>query len=100
MSKSKPVMDWQAIKAEVHRRGMTLTELAIRSGLHSSLLRKLRTTTHYEGQATLAAFIEQKPEQLWPTRYPKKHSGILNTAKYPPLESQKSNAVADTRVAA
>lgn len=88
MSKSKPVMDWQAIKAEVHRRGMTLTELAIRSGLHSSLLRKLNTTTHYEGQATLAAFIEQKPSS----------SGRLDTpgtlldfeySKIPPVRKSK-----------
>lgn len=100
MSKIKPVMDWQAIKAEVHRRGMTLTELAIRSGFHKSLLRKLNTATHYEGQAALAAFIDQKPERLWPTRYPRKNSGILDTSKWPPLESQKSHAVADTRAAA
>ncbi|MCA1492733.1 helix-turn-helix domain-containing protein [Ensifer sp. NBAIM29] len=100
MSKTKPVMDWQAIKAEVHRRGMTLTELAVRSGFHSSLLRKLNTVTHYEGQAALAAFIDQKPEKLWPTRYPKKHSGILDSAKWPPLESQKSNTAADMRAAA
>lgn len=92
MSKQQPAMDWQAIKAEVHRRSMTLTELAVRSGFHKSLLRKLNTITHYEGQAALAAFIDQKPEKLWPSRYPKKSSGILDTAKYPPLESQKSNA--------
>lgn len=100
MGKPKTVLDWQAIKAEVHRRGMTLTALAVRSGFHQSLLRKLNTTTHYEGQAALAAFIDQKPEDLWPTRYPKKTSGILDTAKWPPLESQKSNAPADIRAAA
>ncbi|UXT99419.1 helix-turn-helix domain-containing protein [Agrobacterium tumefaciens] len=100
MSKHKPIMDWQAIKAEVHRRGMTLTELAVRNGFHRSLLRKLNTTTHYNGQAALAAFIDQKPENLWPTRYPKKSSGILDSAKWPPLESQKSNASADMMVAA
>lgn len=100
MSKRKPVMDWEAIKAEVHRRGMTLTELAIRSGLHPSILRKVKTMTHYAGQAALAAFIGQKPENLWPDRYPKKSSGILDTAKWPPLESQNSNASTDMQVAA
>lgn len=99
MNKRKPVMDWQAIKAEVHRRGMTLTELAVRNDFHCSLLRKLNTTTHYKGQDVLAAFIDQKPEDLWPTRYPKKSSGILDSAKWPPLESQKSNASIDMRVA-
>lgn len=100
MSKRKPIMDWEAIKAEVHRRGMTLTELAVRSRLHPSILRKVKTMNHYAGQAALAAFIDQKPEDLWPTRYPKKSSGILDTAKWPPLESQKSNASTDMRVAA
>lgn len=100
MSKRKPIMDWEAIKAEVHRRGMTLTELAIRSSLHPSILRKVKTMTHYAGQAALAAFIDQKPESLWPDRYPKKSSGILDTAKWPPLESQNSNASTDMQVAA
>lgn len=100
MSKRKPIMDWEAIKAEVHRRGMTLTELAVRSGLHPSILRKVKTMTHYAGQAALAAFIDQKPESLWPDRYPKKSSGILDTAKWPPLESQNSNASTDMQVAA
>lgn len=100
MSKRKPIMDWEAIKAEVHRRGMTLTELAVRSGLHPSILRKVKGTTHYAGQDALAAFIDQKPEDLWPKRYPKKSSGILDTAKWPPLESQNSNASTDMQVAA
>ena len=100
MSKRKPIMDWEAIKAEVHRRGMTLTELAVRSGLHPSILRKVKTMPHYPGQEALAAFIDQKPENLWPDRYPKKNSGILDTTKWPALESQKSNAAVDKRVAA
>lgn len=100
MSKKTPAMDWEAIKAEVHRRGMTLTELAVRSGLHPSILRKVKTMTHYPGQEALAAFINQKPEDLWPKRYPKKSSGILDTAKWPPLESQNSNASTDMQVAA
>lgn len=100
MSKKKPIMDWEAIKAEVHRRGMTLTELAGRSGFHPSILRKVKTMTHYAGQDALAAFIGQKPEDLWPDRYPKKSSGILDTAKWPPLESQKAAVHTDMQVAA
>ena len=100
MSRKQPIMDWEAVKAEVHRRGMTLTELAVRSGLHPSILRKVKSTPHYAGQTALATFIGQKPESLWPDRYPKKSSGILDTAKWPPLESQKSNALADMRAVA
>ncbi|WP_273794728.1 helix-turn-helix domain-containing protein [Brucella intermedia] len=100
MSKKKATMDWLDIKSEVHRRGMTLTELAKRSGLHPSILRKVKTMTHYAGQEALAAFIGQKPENLWPDRYPKKSSGILDTAKWPRLESQKSNDAFDRKAAA
>jgi len=99
MGKAKPLMDWEGIKAEVHRRKMTLTELAVRHGLHSSLLRKVKSTTLYEAQAVLAAFIDQKPEDLWPDRYPKKTSAIFDSAKWGPAEGQKSRAAAD-RVAA
>lgn len=99
MSKKKPTMDWEAIKAEVHRRGMTLTELSIQCGFHSSILRKVKSSTHYGGQAALARFINRRPEDLWPERYPKKSSGILDTAKWPRLQSQKSQAFSDKKAA-
>ncbi|TYC53816.1 transcriptional regulator [Rhodobacterales bacterium] len=99
MSKKQPTMDWEAIKAEVHRRGMTLTELSIQCGFHSSILRKVKSTTHYRGQSALAGFINCKPEDLWPERYPKKSSSILDTAKWPRPESQKCQALPDKKAA-
>ena len=99
MSKKKPIMDWLDIKTEVHRRNMTLTQLSERSGFHPSIMRKLGKTTHYASQEALAAFIDKKPEDLWPDRYPKKTTSILDTTKWPPLESQKSNAALDRKAA-
>jgi len=95
MSKAKPSMDWEGIKAEVHRRKMTFTELAVRHGMHPSLIRKVKSATLYEAQAVLAAFIDQKPEDLWPDRYPRKTSAIFDSAKWGPAEGQKTLRPAD-----
>lgn len=97
MRKKQPVMDWQAIKAELHRRGMTLTELGKRNGINPGTFRSVPTRTHYAAQAAIAEFIDQKPEDLWPDRYPKGGPRILDTAKFPPVASQKSVAVDDSR---
>lgn len=90
-------MDWLDIKLEVHKKRMTLTELAIRNGLHPSICRKVKNMTNYKAQAAIAEFIGRKPEDLWPERYPQGKPCILDTKKYPPIESQKSNAAADTK---
>ncbi|MGR3822496.1 MAG: helix-turn-helix domain-containing protein [Salipiger marinus] len=98
--KPAPALDWPAIKAEVHRRGMTLTELAKRTGLPDTACRRVSTVTHYGGQKAIAEFIGYKPEQLWPDRYPKGKPRILDTNKFPPLASQKVGAHADKERAA
>lgn len=95
--KKQPALDWHGIKAELHRRGMTLTELAKRSGMDPSTCRKVRSRTHYGAQDVIASFIGRKPEDLWPERYPKGKPSILDSAKFPPVASQKSGDVADSR---
>lgn len=96
----EPALDWPGIVAEVHRQGMTLTELAKRNGLPSGACRKIPNQGHYKAQQVLAEFLGYKPEQLWPTRYPKGKPRILDTAKYPPVASQKDGRNADVRSAA
>lgn len=100
MKKTQPAMDWPAIKAEVHRRGMTLTALAERNGLHPTACRKVNTRTHYAAQDLIAAFIDQKPESLWPDRYPKGKPRILDTNKFPPVASAKGRSGNDKAEAA
>lgn len=95
-----PALDWPGIVAELHRRGMTLTELARRSGLHAAVCRQVKDRTNYKGQKVIAEFLELKPEALWPDRYPKGKPRILDTNKYPPMASQKADAIADKRAAA
>ncbi len=92
--------DWPAIKAELHRRGMTLSELAKRAGVSHGSFSHVATRLNYPAQTAIAEFIGEKPETLWPSRYPKKTSSILNTAKNPRKESQKGYADADKARAA
>ncbi|GHC41762.1 MAG: hypothetical protein BGP11_08270 [Rhodobacterales bacterium 65-51] len=96
----EPALDWPGIVAEVHRQGMTLTELAKRNGLPVNACRKISSQGHYKAQQVLAEFLGYKPEQLWPTRYPKGKPRILDTAKFPPVASQKADAAADKKAAA
>lgn len=98
--KKQPKMDWPGIKAELHRQGMTLTELAIRNGLPSGAVRKLQTVRHYPAQEVLAKFLGYAPEDLWPDRYPKGGPRILDRTKFPPVASQKSGDPADKKAAA
>ncbi|WP_323790093.1 helix-turn-helix domain-containing protein [Thalassovita sp.] len=100
MSKPKPVMDWPAVVAELHRNGMTLTELARRNDLNPSVFRQVKTRTNYKAQTIIAEFIGQKPEKLWPGRYPKGGPRILDTKKYPPMASQKGTDKPDKADAA
>lgn len=100
MTRKQPVLDWLGIKAELHRRGMTLTALGERTGINPGTVRKVGTRPHYKAQEVIAAFIGRKPEDLWPDRYPRKRASILDTAKYPRAASQKSYVATDSRGAA
>jgi len=96
----EPAMDWPGIVAEVHRQGMTLTELAKRNGLPETACRKVSSQGHYKAQQVIAEFLGYKPEQLWPDRYPKGKPRILDTKKFPPVASQKDGASTDRSAAA
>ena len=96
----RPAMDWPGIVAELHRQGMTLTELAKRHGLPANACRAVPSRGHYKAQQAIAEFLGMKPEALWPERYPKGKPRILDTAKFAPAASQKGDAPADKKAAA
>lgn len=100
MTKQDPVMDWPGVLAEIHRRGMTLTELAKRNGLNPNVFRQVKSRPSFKTQQIIADFIGQKPELIWPSRYPKGKPRILDTKKFPPVASQKASRDADRQVAA
>lgn len=97
MTKRKPKMEWPEIVAKLHLGGMTLTELARRNDIPVGSCTRVRGQTHFKAQQAIADFIGEKPEDLWPDRYPRKTSRILDTTKFPPVASQKGNATADSR---
>lgn len=96
----EPKMSWAQIKEELHERGMTLTELSARLGVSKTICTKVKTQTNYRAQAAIAEFIGEKPEDLWPSRYPKGRPHVLDTNKYPPVHSQKATADTDKVAAA
>jgi Ner family transcriptional regulator len=100
MKQQEPTMDWPAIVADLHRRGMTLTELANRNDIAPYTIRKVKSVTHYKSQAAIAEFLGQKPEDLWPSRYPKGKPRILDIAKNPRPERKNAQAAADKQDAA
>ncbi len=95
MAQRKPALEWPQIVAELHVRGMTLLELAKRNGLPRGSCGRVKGQTHYKAQKAIADFIGHKPEDLWPERYPIGKPRILDTAKFPPVASQKSSDAAD-----
>lgn len=96
----KPAMDWPGIVAEIHRQGMTLTELARRNGLPDGACRRCLSYPNFKAQQVIADFLGMKPEALWPERYPRGKPRILDTKKFPPVATQKAALPADKKDAA
>ncbi|MBB4955361.1 Ner family transcriptional regulator [Agrobacterium vitis] len=88
------------ILCEIQERGMTLEQLALRNGRNPASFRHVWKRPNKINEAIIADFIGQKVSTLWPNRYPKTNTRIYDSAKHGPLESQKSNASVDKRVAA
>lgn len=100
MKKQEPVMDWPAVIAALHRRGMTLTGLAKLNGLNPDVFRQVKSRTNYKAQALIADFIGVKPEEIFPSRYPIGKPRIFDTNKYPVGSTGKKPIRADEKDAA
>jgi len=66
---NQKVWDRHAIKAEIHRRGQTLTRLALAAGLDPSACRSALMRPSPGGEAAISAFLGIPPQILWPDRY-------------------------------
>lgn len=100
MTQRKPKLQWAEILAKLHLEGMTLTELARINDISVGSFTRVKGQTHYAAQQIIADFIGEKPEDLWPDRYPKGKPRILDRTKFPLVASQKAPAGADKRDAA
>ena len=87
-----------SIKAEVQRRGESLTGLAIDAGLEESACRVALVRRNIRGEQAIAAFLGVPVEDLWPDRYkaPKRKT----IAERRRLASQKQASAVDIGEAA
>lgn len=74
-----PAWDRHSIKAELHRRGMTLSALAERIGMKPNSFGHVWTRTNRKAEAAIADFLQVPVEQLFPDRYPVKTTRILDS---------------------
>ncbi|PYE87537.1 helix-turn-helix domain-containing protein [Phyllobacterium leguminum] len=88
------------IKKQLEDRSMTLTGLAEMHGLNPNTFRAVWSRTVRPAERALADFLNVPVEELFPDRYPIRKTRILDTSKYPSLESLKSNAAFDRKAAA
>ena len=88
---TNPEWDSHSIKAELHRRGMTLTRLAEIKGLNPNSFRAVWTRTHRKAEAAIAEFLDVPVARLFPDRYPIRSSSILHS-KYDPVPASAKKA--------
>lgn len=100
MTKSKPkVWHPEDIKAEVRKKGTTLSRLATDHGRHESLCRAALLRSSPVGERLIADFLNVPPEQLWPTRYAEtgerragRHVRDENSLKHAAVHGQNAGA--------
>ena len=85
-------MDRHAIKAEVHRRGETLTSLAIKAGLNPSACRQGLLGVSRPGAEVIAEFIGVPFRELFPTLYFRMRHSEKNTIATHTANQQKQKA--------
>lgn len=86
--------DQHAIKAELHRRGMTLTRLAEINDLNPKTFRSVWARTHRKAETAIASFLGVPVEELFPTRYPIRSSRLLSS-KFQAGSASRNNSMRD-----
>ncbi|MCA1242977.1 helix-turn-helix domain-containing protein [Stappia stellulata] len=74
-----PTWDQHSIKAELHRRGMTLSALAESIGMKPNNFGHVWKRTNRKAEKAIADFLGVPAEQLFPDRYPIKKTRILSS---------------------
>lgn len=92
--------DKHAIRAEVTRRGATLTGIALEAGLSEGACRQALSRRHIAGEKALAKFLGVRPEALWPERYAKPSPWAKRILDGHAAASQNGVAKPDRSVAA
>ncbi|MFG1409475.1 helix-turn-helix domain-containing protein [Xanthobacter sp. VTT E-85241] len=101
MTKSSPVVwDRHAIKAEVHRRGTTLTAIAVNAGIEESACRSALLRRSHAGEKALADFLGVQPQIIWPERYCKPSPWAQRSRSKGKMASQNDGHATDMGAAA
>ncbi|WP_338726583.1 helix-turn-helix transcriptional regulator [Shewanella baltica] len=66
--------DWHSadVKCALEKSGTNLTKLAREHGLAPATLRNIFRMRWPKGERIVAAALNEKPENIWPSRYEKK----------------------------
>lgn len=93
-----PKWDRHSIRAELARRGFTLTGLALDNGLYESACRQALDGRSKAGSLVIAKALETTVQELWPDRYLKRPRNSATSGA--PTASPKCVADADREQAA
>lgn len=88
-----------SITAEIHRQEMTFGALAEGAGITLKTFSQVWTRTNRKAEKAIADFLEMKPDELWPDRYPIRSTRILSSKNERRAASQKAAAAPDRRAA-
>ena len=72
--------DNHEIKAELARRGYTLTGLALENGLHESACRRALSSSCQSGAMVIAKTLGVTVQELWPGRYIRRRANTATPA--------------------
>jgi lambda repressor-like predicted transcriptional regulator len=98
MTRTDEAWDRFRIKAEVHRRGKTLTEIAIEAGLAESACRMALTGGSRKGALALSDFLDVPMHLLFPGLYLRVRPTRREPTPKPSPESRQNNGrVTDDR---
>ncbi|MGO1078292.1 helix-turn-helix domain-containing protein [Inquilinus sp. CA228] len=79
------------VRAWVHIKGKTLTQVAINAGLQPAACRIALGTAHYAGESAIAQYLGKTPEELWPRRLADR-AERKNKAQRPAAHREKRSA--------
>lgn len=65
------VADWdrEDVKAEIRKRGLTMTDLSVLHDYTDSAVRKALKSPWPAVEKIIADFLGKKPNEIWPSRY-------------------------------
>ncbi len=100
MTKTKTKWDQFAIKAEVHRRGLTLTGIARQANLYEGACRQGLLGNSQKGAQAIANALNVPFRELFPTQYASgRHNGNDGRRNKQRDQFEKSSAVAGSGAA-